>query len=78
MPIATAMFPQPSRASVGKTAIALAVSALAGAHALAQTLEGVVVTATRAEQRSFDAPAAIESVDRDTIQNAGPQVNLSE
>ncbi len=44
----------------------------------AQTLEGMVISATRATQRSFDTPAAIESVDRDTIQNAGPQVNLSE
>lgn len=43
-----------------------------------QTLDSVVISATRSEQRSFDAPAAIESVDRDTIQNAGPQVNLSE
>ena len=44
----------------------------------AQTLEEMVITATRAEQRSFDAPAAIQSIDRETIQNAGPQVNLSE
>jgi iron complex outermembrane receptor protein len=44
----------------------------------AQTLESVVITATRAEQRSFDVPAAIQSVDREAIQNAGPQVNLSE
>ncbi len=44
----------------------------------AQTLEGMVISATRAAQRSFDTPAALESVDRDTIQNAGPQVNLSE
>ncbi len=44
----------------------------------AQTLEGMVISATRSAQRSFDTPAAIESVDRDTIQNAGPQVNLSE
>lgn len=44
----------------------------------AQTLESVVVTSTRAEQRSFDAPGAIASVDRETIEGAGPQVNLSE
>lgn len=44
----------------------------------AQTLEAVVVTASRAEQRSFDAAAAIDSVSRDTIEHAGPQVNLSE
>lgn len=61
-----------------KTSLALALAAISWTPVLAQTLEEVVVTATRAEQRSFDAPAAIESIDRETIQNAGPQVNLSE
>lgn len=42
------------------------------------TLDTVVISVNRAEQRSFDAPAAIESVDREVIQDAGPQVNLSE
>ncbi len=46
--------------------------------AQAQTLEEVVVSASRSEQRSFDAPAAVQSVPRETIQAAGPQVNLSE
>lgn len=46
--------------------------------ATAQTLQEVVVSASRSEQRSFDAPAAVQSVARDTIQAAGPQVNLSE
>ena len=44
----------------------------------AQTLDEVVVSASRAAQRSFDAPAAVQSVDRATIEGAGPQVNLSE
>ena len=44
----------------------------------AQTLSDVVVSASRSGQRSFDAPAAIQLIDRDTIENAGPQVNLSE
>ncbi len=44
----------------------------------AQTLDEVVVSASRAGQRNFDAPAAIQTVDRATIENAGPQVNLSE
>ena len=48
------------------------------APALAQTLDEVVVSASRAQARSFDAPAAIQSVGRDVIQNGGPQVNLSE
>ncbi len=58
--------------------VALAIAGLAQAPLQAQTLDNVVVSASRSEQRSFDAPAAIEVVDRDTIQNAGPQVNLSE
>jgi iron complex outermembrane receptor protein len=63
-----------------QTAIALVVSALCmGAVGLhAQTLDSVVISASRSEQRSFDASAAISSVDREAIQDAGPQVNLSE
>ena len=61
-----------------KNMIGLAMAALGVAPLAAQTLDSVVVSASRSEQRSFDAPAAIESIDRDTIQNAGPQVNLSE
>lgn len=45
---------------------------------LGQTLNEVVVSASRSEVRSFDAPAAVQSVARETIQAAGPQVNLSE
>ncbi len=58
--------------------IAMAVATLCAAPVWAQTLEDVVISASRAQQRSFDAPAAIESVDRETIQGAGPQINLSE
>lgn len=59
------------------------VLAVVAAHAYqagvsAQTLSEVVVSASRAAQRSFDAPAAVQSIDRDTIEAAGPQVNLSE
>ncbi len=64
--------------TVMKTAAALAAAALCHAVAHAQSLDEIVVSASRAEQRSFDAPAAIQSVDRATIENAGPQVNLSE
>lgn len=61
-----------------KTTVALAVTAIGHSVVNAQTLPDVVVSASRAEQRSFDAPAAIQSVDRATIEGAGPQVNLSE
>ncbi len=60
------------------TAPAIALFASLLAPACAQTLDEVVVSASRAQARSFDAPAAIQSVDRSTIQNGGPQVNLSE
>jgi iron complex outermembrane receptor protein len=64
-----------------RTPLALAVLSLPMAllsAAQAQTLDEVVVSASRAQARSFDAPAAIQSVGRETIQNGGPQVNLSE
>ena len=61
-----------------KTVLGLSLASISQMPLSAQTLESVVITATRAEQRSFDVPAAIQSVDREAIQNAGPQVNLSE
>lgn len=57
------------------------VASLVAAGALpvaAQDLQDVVVSASRSQQRSFDAPAAVELVERETIEGAGPQVNLSE
>ena len=44
-----------------RTALALTVTFLYGSLVKAQTLEEMVVSASRAEQRSFDAPAAIQS-----------------
>jgi iron complex outermembrane receptor protein len=41
-------------------------------------LDEVVVSASRAGQRSFDAPASIQSVDRDAIRASGPGLHLSE
>jgi iron complex outermembrane recepter protein len=52
--------------------------ASSGCAVQAQTLDEVVISASRSEQRSFDAPAAVQGVARETIQAAGPQVNLSE
>ncbi len=61
-----------------KNVLTLAIAAMGAAPTLAQQLPDVVVSASRAAQSSFDAPAAISAVDRDTIESAGPQVNLSE
>ena len=41
-------------------------------------LEPVVVTTQRSRETAFDSPASITAVTRETIENAGPQVNLSE
>lgn len=46
--------------------------------AMAQPLEEVVVSASRTEQNRFDAPAAVQAVGAQAVQEAGPQVNLSE
>ena len=51
--------------------------ALAGT-AGAQTLQEVVVSASREEQKSFDAPASVQAVGQAAIEAAGPRVNLSE
>ncbi len=58
--------------------IAMAAAILCQGMASAQSLPDVVISASRSAQSSFDAPAAITSVNRDTIEGAGPQVNLSE
>ena len=44
----------------------------------AAPLDPVVVTATRSAERAFDLPAAIDTVDREQIQQGQLQVNLSE
>ncbi len=60
------------------SAVVIAILALMGLPGHAQTLKDVVVSASRAEQKSFDVPAAVQSIDAETIRGAGPQVNLSE
>jgi iron complex outermembrane receptor protein len=61
-----------------QTLLTAAIAGLCPTWAGAQTLGEVVVSASRSAQRSFDAPAAIGSVDRAVIEQGGPQVNLSE
>lgn len=43
-----------------------------------KTLDAVVVSASRSEQRQFDAPAAVDSLPVRAFEHAGPLVNLSE
>jgi iron complex outermembrane recepter protein len=60
---------------------AASISLWAGAAAaqdVPTVLDPVTITAQRTRQASFDAPAAISAITRETIEAAGPQVNLSE
>ncbi|MDL2337991.1 MAG: TonB-dependent receptor [Pseudomonadota bacterium] len=71
-----------ARTPLSLTALALACSAQAQSTppvppSVGQ-LDTVVVTGQRIKEASFDVPAAISAVTRETIENAGPQVNLSE
>lgn len=59
-------------------AAAVGAAALCAPTVHAQALEDVVVRSGRAEQRSFDAPAAVQAIGEEVIREAGPQVNLSE
>ncbi|MGB8337916.1 MAG: TonB-dependent receptor [Burkholderiales bacterium] len=43
-----------------------------------ESVDPIVVTATRRAQSGFDTPASIDSLSIDEIQNGQPQVNLSE
>jgi iron complex outermembrane recepter protein len=61
-----------------QAAVSLACGLVCHSALQAQTLRDVVVSASRAEQSSFDASAAVQSIDRTVIEGAGPQVNLSE
>jgi iron complex outermembrane receptor protein len=42
------------------------------------TLDEVVVSASRSEQKAFDAPGSIDLVTREKIEQAGAQINISE
>ena len=58
--------------------LTLAISMTVAGMASAQTLQEVVVSASRQEQQSFDAPASVQAVGLTAIEAAGPRVNLSE
>ena len=47
-------------------------------HAQSEGIADVVVQSGRLEQKKFDAPASIYTIDADVIRNSGPQVNLSD
>jgi iron complex outermembrane receptor protein len=59
-------------------AAAAALQAAAGAAQTVERIDPIVVTATRSEERAFDLPVAIDSVDAALLQRNQLQVNLSE
>jgi len=71
-----------TRTTLSFSALAIACSAQAqstpAAPASVGQLDTIVITGQRTREPSFDVPAAISAVTRDTIENGGPQVNLSE
>ena len=82
-PYKTPGYPVPARHGVGLACaafLAIAVSAPASRaqESVNPALQEVVVSASRAEQRRFDAPGAIDAVQVDPFRTASPLVNLSE
>lgn len=67
-----------SRFSIFPLASLLAMPAAMAQTADEKTLPDVVVSASRSEQRQFDAPAAVSSIAVDPFTAASPLVNLSE
>ncbi len=65
-------------ARAAATAVVGAAGAASAQEPALPRLDPIVVTATRSDERAFDLPLAIDSVDRDRIQNGQLQVNLSE
>lgn len=55
----------------------LALGALAST-AQAQNLPEVMIQSGRLEQKQFDAPASVFTIDADTLRSSGPQVNISD
>jgi iron complex outermembrane recepter protein len=77
----TTLLPRLPFLAVRRTAVAALCAGLGGlpAAALAQAGDAVVVvTGTLQGQRIVDAPFAITAIGADTLQSAGPMVNLSE
>ena len=71
-------FAYPGTQEAVRGTVAAAVLGWTIGAAQGQTLDNVVVSASREAQRSFEAPAALDAIGREVIESAGPQVNLSE
>jgi iron complex outermembrane receptor protein len=69
--------PAPLLAGVAVALLAFA-GAAAGADADVESLDSLVVTATRSSARAFDLPASVDVIDARTLHEGQPQVSLSE
>lgn len=58
--------------------VAIALLTTDSLHAAEPTVDTVVVTATRTQQRTFETPAAIDAIEGSTLRDHKPRVNLSE
>ena len=61
-----------------KACASVAAALLAGAASAQSGEDGVVVSATRSERKSFDVPVSIDSVGSEALREGQPKVNLSE
>ena len=48
------------------------------AQTTSNDLKEIIVQSGRLEQKQFDAPASVYTIDADTLRNSGPQVNISD
>jgi iron complex outermembrane receptor protein len=48
------------------------------AQTAGKELNEIIVQSGRLEQKKFDAPASVYTIDADTLRNSGPQVNISD
>jgi iron complex outermembrane recepter protein len=48
------------------------------AQTVGNELKEIIVQSGRLEQKQFDAPASVYTIDADTLRNSGPQVNISD
>ena len=72
--------PQPTHGLNLVALLCLSVFPSVGAYAQTNTSQfnEVIVQSGRLEQKQFDTPGSIYTVDSDTIRSSGPQVNISD
>ena len=68
----------PSCVDLGAAIVALLLHAMPASAQWAERLDPIVVTATRNEERAFELPLSIDSLDAAQIQQNQLQINLSE